>query len=69
MRAILPGLAYQLGNLALSRLAPFQAGLAEARGNDFASVLAGTLVVVAVALAIVAWLGPERRARELTASE
>jgi len=30
-------------------------------------VLAGTLVVVALALAIVAWLGPERRARELGA--
>jgi len=65
MRAILPGLAYQLGNLALSRLAPFQAGLAEARGNDFAIVLAGTLVVVALLLASVAWLGPERHARDL----
>jgi SHS family lactate transporter-like MFS transporter len=68
-RAILPGLAYQLGNLAMSRLAPFQAGLAEARGNDYGAVLVATLAVVAVALALCAWAGPERHSRELRLSD
>jgi MFS transporter, SHS family, lactate transporter len=65
-RAILPGLAYQLGNLAMSRLAPFQAGLAEARGNDFAVVLTGTMVAAMIALIICTLPGPERHSRELT---
>jgi len=64
-RAILPGLAYQLGNLAMSRLAPFQSSLAEARGNDYAGVLSATMLVAVVALVVCTWLGPERHSREL----
>lgn len=67
VRAILPGFAYQLGNFALSRLQPVQAGLAEARGNDYAWVLAWTIAIVAVLLATVAWLGRHRGAARLAA--
>jgi len=65
VRAILPGFAYQLGNLAASRMAPIQAGYAEAHGNDYAVVLAVTMAIVAVALAAVTSLGREAHAAEL----
>jgi len=39
VRAILPGFAYQLGNLAMSKIGPFQAGIAAARGGDFAYIM------------------------------
>ena len=65
VRAVLPGFAYQLGNLAMAKMAPIQAGFAESHGGDYAYILAGTLAVVAVALIIVTVLGPERRAVEL----
>jgi SHS family lactate transporter-like MFS transporter len=65
VRAILPGFAYQLGNLAASRMAPFQSGYAEAHGDDYAHVLSLTLAVVALALILVTWLGREARAAEL----
>ncbi len=64
-RAVLPGFAYQLGNLAMSRMAPIQAGYAEAHGNDFAWVMACTIAAVAVALTLVTVFGPEARAAEL----
>jgi MFS transporter, SHS family, lactate transporter len=65
VRAVLPGFAYQLGNLAMSKMAPIQAGFAESYGGDYAYVLAWTLAVVAVALTIVTVLGPERHSVEL----
>jgi MFS transporter, SHS family, lactate transporter len=65
VRAILPGFAYQLGNLAMSKMAPFQAGMAEAHGGDYALVLSLTVAVVAVALVLVTALGPEARAAPL----
>ena len=65
VRAILPGLAYQLGNLAASRMAPIQAGYAEAHGDDYAFMLAATMAVVALALVLVTWLGREACAVEL----
>jgi len=65
VRAILPGFAYQLGNLAMSKMAPFQTGIAEAHGNDYAHVLSVTIAVVAVALILVTWLGREAHAAEL----
>ncbi|MDE2149569.1 MAG: MFS transporter [Gammaproteobacteria bacterium] len=65
VRAILPGFAYQLGNLAMSKMGPWQAGLAETHGNDYALVLSVTLVVVAVALIAVTALGREAPAAEL----
>jgi SHS family lactate transporter-like MFS transporter len=65
VRAILPGFAYQLGNLAMSKMAPIQSGVAEAHGNDYARVLALTLAVVAVALIVVTSLGREAHSAEL----
>ena len=65
VRAMLPAFAYQLGNLAASKMAPFQAGIAEAHGNDYAHILSLTMAVVAVALILVTSFGPEARAAEL----
>jgi MFS transporter, SHS family, lactate transporter len=65
VRAVLPGFAYQLGNLAMAKTAPIQAGFAESHGGNYAYILAWTLAVVAVALIIVTVLGPERRSVEL----
>ncbi|MEO6040527.1 MAG: MFS transporter [Croceibacterium sp.] len=61
IRAMFPGLVYQLGNLIASRVSPFQAGIAAARGGDYAYALAA--VTLCTALGIIAWIwfGPERR--------
>jgi MFS transporter, SHS family, lactate transporter len=68
VRAILPGFAYQLGNLAMSRMGPFQAGIAESHGDNYAWILSWTMAVVAIALIFVTALGPEARARDLKVS-
>jgi SHS family lactate transporter-like MFS transporter len=65
VRAMLPAFAYQLGNLAASWMAPFQTGIAEAHGNDYAHILSLTMAVVAVALILVTWFGREAHAAEL----
>jgi MFS transporter, SHS family, lactate transporter len=65
VRAVLPGFAYQLGNLAMAKMAPIQSGLAESHGGDYAYILAWTLAVGAAALIVVTVLGPERRSAEL----
>ncbi len=67
-RAILPGFAYQLGNLLMSRMGPFQAGIAESRGNDYAFALAWTVGVVGVVLAVVVLIGREEKNREMRAA-
>ncbi len=61
VRALLPGFAYQLGNFAMSRLSPVQSHQAEIRGDDYATVMAVTLAVVAVVLAGVAMAGTEAK--------
>jgi SHS family lactate transporter-like MFS transporter len=68
VRAILPGFAYQLGNLAMAEMSPWQAGLAEAHGNDYARVLAWTVGVVGVVLAVVTLLGREAKDTNLGAT-
>ncbi len=65
VRAILPGFAYQLGNLAMAKMGPFQAALAESHGGNYGRVLAGTIATVAVALIVLTSLGPEARAKAL----
>ncbi|MBW4039542.1 MAG: MFS transporter [Acidobacteria bacterium] len=67
VRAIFPGLAYQLGNLLASRNGVFQAGLA-ARfyGGRLGPVMAWTVLLVAVLVALVTWLGPEARGADLS---
>jgi SHS family lactate transporter-like MFS transporter len=66
VRAILPGLAYQLGNLLTSQNLVVQQRLSE-RWHDYSPVLLGTVVIVAVVLAIVTACGRESRGIELAA--
>lgn len=60
-RAMFPGFAYQLGNLIASRNGPFQAGFAEAHGDNYGLALALVAGATAVALALWTAIGPERR--------
>jgi len=68
VRAILPGFAYQLRNLLMARAAPSQAGLAEARVNDYSSLLAAAIAIVGVVLAVFVMSGNEASHTELIAS-
>jgi len=61
VRGTLPGFAYQLGNLLAASTATAQSWLADRSGGNYALVMAGWMAVVAVALALLAWLGPEVR--------
>lgn len=61
VRAMFPGLVYQLGNLIASRISPIQAGIAARHGGDYAHALALTTVITAVGLIAWIWFGPERR--------
>jgi SHS family lactate transporter-like MFS transporter len=65
VRAILPGFAYQLGNLAMAKMAPFQAAIAEAHGNDYARVLAWTVGIVSIVLSVMTLLGREAKEAKL----
>ena len=60
-RSLFPGFAYQLGNLIASKNAPIQAGIAEARGDDYAYAIALVCGISAVVIAIWTALGPERK--------
>src|SRR6202000_3245068 len=66
VRAIFPGLAYQLGNLLTSRNLVIQPPLAD-KWHSYPPVLLWTVVVVAVVLAIVTAFGRESRGTELQA--
>ena len=68
-RSLFPGFAYQLGNLIASKNAPIQAGIAEARGNDYGFALAVVCAITAVVIAIWTALGPERNNADFTADE
>ena len=65
VRATAPGLAYQLGGLITSWNGVLQARLAEWSGN-YPAVLAGTVLLVAVTLAILASLGHEAKGTEMS---
>ncbi|MGB3631354.1 MAG: MFS transporter, partial [Terracidiphilus sp.] len=66
VRATAPGLAYQLGALVTSWNGKGQALAAEHWG-DYRAVLAITVLVVAIMLAVLASLGREARGREMEA--
>jgi SHS family lactate transporter-like MFS transporter len=66
-RSLFPGFAYQLGNLIASKNAPIQAGIAEARGDNYALALALVCGITAVIIALWTALGPERRNADFTA--
>ncbi len=60
-RGTFPGFTYQLGNLFASANATIQAGIAESHGGNYALALAYVTGVVAIAVAVLAWLGRERK--------
>jgi SHS family lactate transporter-like MFS transporter len=66
VRATAPGLAYQLGGLVTSWNGKGQALAAERWGN-YPAVLAGTVVVVALALSALALMGREAKGQDMTA--
>ncbi len=67
LRALVPGLAYQLGNLISSRNGVLQARLAQRfAGGNLAPVMAWTVVGVGVFVAAAALLGREARGADLT---
>ena len=68
-RSLFPGFAYQLGNLIASKNAPIQAGIAEARGDNYALALAVVCGITAVVIAIWTALGPERKNADFTSDE
>ncbi len=66
VRATFPGFAYQIGNLITSRNSVLQARAAERLGS-YGKVLALTVLIVAIFLALVTSLGKESRGADLTA--
>jgi SHS family lactate transporter-like MFS transporter len=67
VRAILPGVAYQLGNLLSSRNQIFQQTYADNHnGGSLKIALSATVVIVAVCVACVTALGPEARGTDLS---
>jgi MFS transporter, SHS family, lactate transporter len=66
VRAIMPGLAYQLGNLISSRNAVFQTAYANRRnGGSLNVALSATVVIIAIAVASITALGPEAKGNHL----
>ena len=61
VRGTLPGFAYQMGNLLAAVTATAQTWLAQRHGGDFAFAMSLWMVVVALLLALLLWLGPEAR--------
>jgi SHS family lactate transporter-like MFS transporter len=67
VRAVFPGLAYQLGNLFSSRNSVFQAAYASAfSGGMLRVALSGTVVIVALIVAGITALGPEAKGSDLS---
>jgi MFS transporter, SHS family, lactate transporter len=68
VRAVFPGLAYQLGNLLSSRNSPIQAHLAkEFYGGRLTPVMGWTVLVVALVLAGLTMLSREKHGADLSA--
>jgi MFS transporter, SHS family, lactate transporter len=67
VRATLPGVAYQLGNLLSSRNSIFQQAFADRHNAGALNVaLSGTVVLVALLVATITALGPEAKGANLT---
>ncbi|MCL2761223.1 MAG: MFS transporter, partial [Desulfuromonadales bacterium] len=66
IRATFPGLVYQLGNLFAAYNGPLQTKWAEAHGNNYGTVMAVVVGVVAVVIAVLILFGPERRGIDMT---
>jgi len=61
VRGTLPGFAYQMGNLLAAVTATAQTWLADWHGGDYAFAMSLWIVVVALLLALLLWVGPEAR--------
>jgi SHS family lactate transporter-like MFS transporter len=68
VRATFPGLAYQLGNLLASRISVIQASIADRIGS-YGRVLAMTVLIVGLFLAIVTAFGRESRGADLAGTD
>jgi SHS family lactate transporter-like MFS transporter len=68
-RGTFPGFAYQLGNLFAAANAYLQVWIAETHHDNYSLPLALVCGVVAVLLAIIVWLGPEKRGVPLGAAD
>lgn len=69
VRAVFPGFAYQLGNLCSSRNGVFQAAFAQRySGGVLTTVMSWTVVVGAIAIAVVTGLGREARGEDWSRS-
>ena len=67
VRAILPGVAYQMGNLLSSRNSVFQAEWAGRFSHGaLAAALSGTVVVIALLVAALTMFGPEAKGMDLS---
>lgn len=70
VRAIFPGVAYQLGNLLSSRNSVFQAAFANRfSGGMLQMAMSGTVVIVAIVVAVVTALGPEAKGSDFTVTK
>jgi MFS transporter, SHS family, lactate transporter len=70
VRAVFPGLAYQLGNLFSSRNSVFQAAFANRYSGGMLNLaLSGTVILVALLVATVTALGSEAKGAKLTIAE
>jgi SHS family lactate transporter-like MFS transporter len=61
VRGTLPGVAYQLGNLLAAYTANAQNLIADWRGGDLAFAMSAWIAGIALLLALLVWLGPERQ--------
>jgi SHS family lactate transporter-like MFS transporter len=69
VRGTFPGFAYQCGNLLSSRNGVIQSKLAERYyGGNFAPVLSWTVLIIASLVAIITWLGGERKGADLSST-
>jgi SHS family lactate transporter-like MFS transporter len=67
IRATFPGFVYQLGNLLAAVNLNLQVAIAEAHGEDYGAAMALVVGTVAVVIAVMAALGPERRGAAMSA--
>ncbi|QHN03292.1 MFS transporter [Granulicella sp. WH15] len=69
VRAIFPGFAYQLGNLLASRNGVFQTVLAQRFAGGLRTVMAATVLVVAIVVAAITSFGKEAKGAQLNSSD
>ena len=69
IRATFPGFVYQLGNLLAASNLNLQVAIAEAHGNDYGTALAIVVGTVAIVIALLMVVGPERRGVAMSAAQ